>query len=70
MEISRKKGDAVIPPPEGDDVFINPRNENPLDFIILDLETLLFIAKPGISPKDKARAKYTVEILKLNARAC
>lgn len=68
IETSRKRSDPVIPPVAGDDVFINPRMENPLNFLVLDFNTMNFIAKPGISLKNRKRAKYTIDTLRLNAR--
>ncbi|MGY0216756.1 hypothetical protein ACWJJH_05135 [Endozoicomonadaceae bacterium StTr2] len=68
IEISRKRGDQVNPPLVGDDVFINPRHEDPLDFLILDLKTSWFLPKPRISARDRERAKYTINILRLNSR--
>lgn len=68
IEVSRKPKDPVIPPQTGQDVFINPRFEDPLAFLVLDLLTMNFIPKPGISDIEKKRAKYTIDILKLNAR--
>lgn len=68
VEISRKRNDLVIPPLTGEDVFINPRIDDPLEFLILDLLTMNFIPKPRISDLNKKRAKYTIDILKLNSR--
>ncbi len=68
VEISRKRNDPVIPPLTGEEVFINPRIENPLEFLILDLITMIFIPKPGLSSVNNKRAKYTIKILKLNTR--
>ncbi|HIF9467387.1 TPA: HNH endonuclease [Photobacterium damselae] len=68
MEISRKRGDPVVPPPSGADVFLNPRIEDPLDYMVLDFITMNFIPKPGISSTDKLRAKYTIDTLCLNSR--
>lgn len=68
IDVSRKKGSAVIPPKNGNSVFINPKTENPLNFIILDLNTFLFIPLPGKGAIEIARAKYTIETLGLNSR--
>ncbi|WP_187484929.1 HNH endonuclease family protein [Pantoea agglomerans] len=68
IDVSRKKGGAVIPPQNGHGVFINPRIENPLDFIILELNTFFFVPYPGKSPLETARATYTIETLELNTR--
>lgn len=58
-----------IPPPNDDAVFINPRVDNPLDYLELDLESGLFQHKEK-NPTTRAykRASYTLETLQLNAR--
>jgi uncharacterized protein (TIGR02646 family) len=68
IEVSRKQADSVVPPETGADVFINPRAEDPTNFITLDLHTLLFIPKPRLSDMDKEKARYTIKILRLNFR--
>ncbi|WP_205950656.1 hypothetical protein [Pantoea stewartii] len=68
VDVSRKKGAAVTPPQNGDSVFINPRTENPLDFMILDLNTFIFVPLPNKSAIETARVKYTIETLGLNSR--
>lgn len=67
--ISRKKGDPVIPPLIGDSVFINPRQEDPFDFIIIDLvDTFMFIPSAQPESRDYNRAEYTInKILNLNS---
>ncbi|MGI8640560.1 MAG: hypothetical protein ACR2MG_11535 [Pyrinomonadaceae bacterium] len=57
-----------IEPPEGNDVMINPREENPMDYCILDLsETFKFVVIPTLNQKDKQRAEYTFfTLLNLN----
>jgi 5-methylcytosine-specific restriction endonuclease McrA len=74
--ITRKKNDPIVPPPAGKSVFINPRIENPLDFLELDLGddlvdgTFLFQPRYSLAENslDVQRAKYTIEILGLNDR--
>lgn len=39
-----------------------------MDFIILDLNTFIFIPLPGKGKIEIARAKYTIETLELNSR--
>lgn len=68
VNVARKRNDPVIPPLKGDHVFINPRSENPLKFLMLDLRTFLFVAIPTISAMDKKRAEYTYTTLGLNSR--
>lgn len=55
-------------PPKGKDAMINPRNENPMDYCILDLSgTFKFVVFPSLNPNDKKKAEYTFEtVLNLN----
>ena len=57
-------------PPLGDEILINPRHENPLDYLLLDIAGKFHfsaLADPGT--KDYTRATYTISILNLNTRA-
>jgi uncharacterized protein (TIGR02646 family) len=50
-------------------VLINPRLENPCDFLELDIwGTFHYVPKQKLIKKDKLKAKYTIELLKLNSR--
>ena len=53
-------------PPNDDAVLIQPRLENPQDFMLLDLTTGKFIANFGTDDRGKAKAKYTIDLLHLN----
>jgi hypothetical protein len=72
--ITRKKNDPIVPPPAGKGVFINPRIENPLDFLELDLGddlvdgTFLFQPRYGLTQNsiNFQRATYTIQVLDLN----
>lgn len=68
VEGNRKKGDAVVPPPEGDEGFINPRRYIPTDYLILDLSTFLFVEHPAMHGNQRKMAEYTIRILHLNDR--
>ncbi|MEL5274839.1 hypothetical protein [Serratia marcescens] len=68
VEVSRGKNSPVVPPQGGVDVLINPRVEDPLEYIILDFNTFLFTAMPGKTAEEIERAKYTIKILGLNSR--
>ena len=61
-------GWVATKPPKGVPLLIDPRRENPLDFLWLDLigAEKMIIPKIGLSPKDLRRAKYTRKILGLN----
>lgn len=68
VELARKKGAPVVRPQPGIDAFINPRSENPLKYMVLDLATMYFVPYPGIGTVQKQKAEYTIEKLRLNAR--
>lgn len=68
VNITRGRKEPVVPPQRGEHVFINPRNEDPLEFMLLELNTCLFVAKPGLSDRHRKRAEYTISTLTLNAR--
>jgi hypothetical protein len=58
-----------LPPTPGDPVLINPRIENPLSYLYLDLlGTFLFLPIASEGTKNHERAMYTIDILHLNAR--
>ena len=68
VEVSRKRDDPIVPPQVGDTVLISPRDENPLYFLILDLNTFRFVEDPRRSLKEQSRATYTCKVLTLNTR--
>ena len=67
--VTRGRKATVVPPEAGHPVLINPRIENPLDFLYLDLiDTFYFLPRFGLDAKQQERAKYTIKILRLNDR--
>lgn len=59
-----------IAPPSEDSVFINPRVDNPLDYLKLNLSSGLFeIIATDKNSRAYKRAAYTLELLQLNQRA-
>lgn len=67
LVVTRKHNDPVIPPAAGDDVLINPREENPLRYLALDLRnTFEFQPLPGLTARDRDRAIFTRDTLALN----
>lgn len=68
-DVTRARKAAIEPPDEGDPALLDPRRDDPLDYLVLDLDdTFAFAAKPRLSPRKKARADYTIECLRLNDR--
>ena len=69
INVTRPRGAPIAPPQPGLVALINPLRENPLDFMMLDLQgTFEFtpLAAPGTG--DRLRTEYTLEILRLNER--
>jgi uncharacterized protein (TIGR02646 family) len=64
-----RRDKTVVPPIQGDVILINPRYEDPLNFLRIDLLTFHFRPRLDLSVRDQARANYTIEVLKLNTRA-
>src|SRR5262249_22788194 len=69
VEVTRKRGEPIVPPAKGKPALINPREEDPLEFLEIDLlGTFYFLPKSQQGSKEYQRAKYTIEILRLNER--
>jgi hypothetical protein len=57
----------VVPPQAGAGALINPRREDPLTFLTLDLGTGRLVERdPDPSTTRARRARYTIDTLKLN----
>ena len=69
IHLSRTKDDPIRKPPAGEPLLIDPRAEDPLDFLELDLSgTFYFLPCRGLGDRETQRAEYTIELLKLNSR--
>jgi len=69
IDVTRPRGAPVRAPSAGDGALIDPRGENPKDFLELDLGgTFYFLAVEGLPPRQRTRADYTIDILGLNSR--
>ena len=67
VNVTRRRGDPVRKPRSGPPGPINPRNEDPLAFLALEIvDTFMFLPREDLSEVDEARAEYTIEVLKLN----
>lgn len=66
VEVSRKQNDPINPPISGTPVFIDPRSENAMAWIDLDLRELVFVPRSAEHPKVYERARYSIEVLQLN----
>ena len=69
IDITRKRNDPIVPPEPGNTVLIDPRSENPLDFLQLDLlNTFYFIPVGKLGTEKYQRGNYTIKLLRLNER--
>lgn len=67
--VSRAKKAPVVPPIAGKPVFIDPRIEDPTEFLSLDLrDTFWFLPRARPGTVEHARAEYTIRELRLNLR--
>jgi uncharacterized protein (TIGR02646 family) len=68
-EVSRADDAPIVPPPAGAPALIDPRAEDPLYFLFLDLgNTFTFTIADDLSRREELRADYTLRILGLNTR--
>ena len=69
VDVTRPYKAPVVRPASGDAALIDPRRENPLDFLMLDLrDTFEFTPIADAGTQDCERASYTIEVLRLNDR--
>ena len=69
VDVTRPHKAPVVRPTSGDAALIDPRRENPLDFLMLDLrDTFEFSPIADAGTQDYERASYTIEVLGLNDR--
>lgn len=67
---NRKPKPIPKPPIKGKAVLIHPRQENPLDYLMLDMrDTFFFVPIHDEATKEYERAIYTINILGLNSRS-
>ena len=54
-------------PPAGDALLINPRREDPLQFMMLEMrDTFFFLPRAAPGTRERERAEHTIILLKLN----
>lgn len=68
-EVSRPPGADVVPPEAGEPLYIDPRREDPMEFLRLDLrDTFHFRPLGARDTRAYDRATYTIDKLHLNDR--
>ena len=67
VDVTRRRGDPVQRPRSGAPAPINPRDEDPLGFLDLEIvDTFMFLPRKCLPEVDELRAEYTIDVLKLN----
>ena len=67
VDVTRKRGAPIIAPVSGAPAFLNPRIDDPLAFLELDLDgTFAVLPRDELSEIDRERAEFTIETLGLN----
>jgi hypothetical protein len=76
-EFVRRPRDPILPPPEGPTALVDPRTEDPTEFLELDLGgvaadglvldgTFDFLPREEVAVSAQARAAFTIDVLGLN----
>ena len=67
VNVARRRNDPVLQPAPGTPVLIDPRREDPLAFLALEIEeTFRFVPREDLNSANETRAEYTIKLLKLN----
>lgn len=67
LSVSRAPSAPITPPEPGQPLLLDPRQENPMDFLSLDITgTFYFFPARSLDALARQRADYTIETLKLN----
>ncbi len=68
IDVTRVAGAEVLPPVVGEPVLIDPRHEEPLELLELELRhTLRFAPRLRKDTRARKRAERTIEVLRLNS---
>ena len=63
-----RRNRQYVPPPPGDPLLIDPRSENPFDYLRLNLETFQYIESGNPGSEAFSRGEWTKDCLGLNER--
>lgn len=67
VDVTRGQNAPILKPQNGAPAPINPRIEDPLNFLDLEItDTFQFLPREGLSQLDEGRAEYSIKLLKLN----
>ncbi len=67
LDITRRRGAPVVQPADGDPAFIDPRRDDPLALMTMDLlGTFFMLPALDLEGADAERASFTIDTLDLN----
>jgi len=67
VNVTRPRNGPVTPPVAGEPALIDPRIENPMDLLFVDLAgTFQYLPNVDLVSRDQQKAEYTIELLRLN----
>jgi 5-methylcytosine-specific restriction endonuclease McrA len=71
VRVTRKPRAPVTPPTAGEAALINPREDDPHEFLQLDLrDTFTFVPRSGLDERLRRKAEYTIELLFAGRETC
>ncbi len=70
IDLTQSRHQPAVQPISGTPVLLHPRIEDPLEYMMLDIlgDTFLFVPTAAAQSQKFERAKYTIELLRLNRR--
>lgn len=69
VDVTRRRGHPIAPPLDGSAVLIHPRYEDPMRLLKLDIaDSFYFSPLAPRGSEEHQRARYTIDLLKLNRR--
>ncbi|MBZ5714434.1 hypothetical protein [Nannocystis pusilla] len=64
--VARGPKDPIVEPPQGVDLLLDPRVDEPAEVLMLDLSTGFILPRRSLDPLQRQRAEQTIEVLRLN----
>jgi len=64
--VTRPRGAPLVPPIDGETALLDPRIEEPMEYLSIDLETFWVLERTDLDHASLQRARFTIELLGLN----
>ena len=66
VDVTRRREAPIRKPRAGSPALVNPREENPMQYLDLEMTTFLFLPREDLDQIHEERARYTIDVLRLN----